>query len=199
LHDGGVGIKARLLIVISLLVVILVVLSGLIVFRNYLVREGVRAIEKTVYVTVTETVYGFLTETTTVKTVLTERTTVTVTGTVVTVTTGWRTDEGVSCILFRTSKDVYEMSEPVVLRLINKCGFNIVLPNSAPWLITDSGGRVVFSPAALQVITTVRPSEVREWTWDQRDNEGNPVPPGAYTAKLMTVNSGMLSTIFEIE
>ena len=94
------GIKARLLIVISLLVVTLVVLSGLIVFRNHLVREGVRAVEKTVYVyvTVTETVYGFLTETTTVKTVLTERTTVTVTGTVVTVTTGWRTDEG--CLLY---------------------------------------------------------------------------------------------------
>jgi len=192
-------IKVRPLLVVSLLVVILVVLSGFVVLRDYLIQERMKTIEKTIYVTVTKTVHSFLTETTTVKIVFTERTTLTVTSTVTAVTTAWRTGEGASCILFRTSKDVYEGSEPIVIRLANNCGFDIVLSNSAPWFVIDSNGRVVFSPIALQVITTLKPGEAREWVWDQRDNEGKQVPAGTYIIMLMTINCGTLSTTFRIE
>lgn len=188
-------VKARPLLIASLLVAILIILSGFIVLRDYLARGEV----KTVYIMVTETLHSFLTETTTVKTVLTERATVTVTSTVTIMTTAWKTGEGASCILLRPSKDVYGRSEPVAIRLVNNCGFDIILPNSAPWLIIDSSGRVVFSPIASQVIVTLRPGESKEWVWDQRDNEGRQVPPGTYTIMLMTANCGTLSTTFSIE
>jgi hypothetical protein len=78
-----VRVKVRPLFVASLLVAILIVLSGFIILRDYLARGEV----KTVYITVTETLHSFLTETTIVKTVLTERATVTVTSTVTIMTT----------------------------------------------------------------------------------------------------------------
>jgi hypothetical protein len=118
---------------------------------------------------------------------------------VTSITTAWKTGEGFSCIVFRSNKDVYERSELVVLQLVNNCVFNIVLPNSAPWLIIDSSGEIVFSPIAIQVITILKPGEVKEWAWEQKDSRGEPVPPGVYTVKLMTVNSGILSATFRIE
>jgi hypothetical protein len=192
-------IESRTLIIISSLIIILVALSGFIVFRDYFIQGGRETVEKTVYVTMTKTAYSFLTETTTIKTALTERTTVTITSTATTVTTPWRTSEEVSCILFRSNKDVYERSEPVVVRLVNNCSFDVVLPNSAPWLIIDSSGRMVFSPIALQVITVLKSGEAKEWVWGQTDNEGKQVPAGTYIVKLMTVNCGILSTTIRIE
>jgi len=188
----------RRFLVISLLIVLLV-LSSFLILREYSIKREVETIEKTIYITTTKTTYSFLVETTTVKTVLTEKTTMTVINTVTTTITAWKTSEEISCIVFRSNKDVYERSEPIVMQLANNCDFNIVLPNSAPWLIIDSSGEIVFSPIALQVITILRPGEVKEWAWEQKDNKGEPVLPGAYTVKLMTVNSGILLTTFRIE
>jgi len=191
-------VDGKVSVILSLLIVLLV-LIGFAVFRDYFIQRGVESVEKTVYFTVTETMYSFLFETTTVKTVLTEKTTVTVTSTVISITTAWKTGEGFSCIVFRSNKGVYERSEPVVLQLANNCDFNIVLPNSAPWLIIDSSGEIVFSPITIQVITILKPGEVKEWAWEQKDNKGEFVPRGVYTVKLMTVNSGILSATFRIE
>jgi hypothetical protein len=191
-------VNGKLSVILSLLIVLLV-LTGFAVFRDYFIQRRGESIEKTVYSTVTATMYSFLVETSTVKTVLTEKTAVTVTSTVTSITTAWKTGEGFSCIVFRSNKNVYERSELVVLQLVNNCVFNIVLPNSAPWLIIDSSGEIVFSPIAIQVITILKPGEVKEWAWGQKDSRGEPVPPGVYTVKLMTVNSGILSATFRIE
>jgi hypothetical protein len=191
-------VDGKLSVILSLLIVLLF-LTGFAVFRDYFIQRRVEPVEKTVYSTVTETMYSFLVQTTTVRTVSTEKVTVTVTSTATSITTAWKTGESVSCIMFRSNKDVYGRSEPVVLQLANNCGFNIVLPNSAPWLIIDSSGEIVFSPIAIQVITILKTGEVKEWAWEQKDSKGEPVPPGVYTVKLMTVNSGILSTTFRIE
>jgi hypothetical protein len=160
----------KFLVVLFLLIGILA-LSGFGVF-----------VERTSYVTLTETRHVFLTETVTVTSIVTRELSTVLTRTV-----------------FGAVKDVFERSESVVFRLVNNCGFNVVLPNSAPWLVVDAGGNVVFSPVALQVITTVKPGEVREWTWDQRSSEGEVVPAGTYAVRLMTINVGYLSDTFEIE
>jgi integral membrane sensor domain MASE1 len=175
----------KFLVVLFLLIGILA-LSGFGVF-----------VERTSYVTLTETRHVFLTETVTVTSIVTRELSTVLTRTVT--TTVVRTGRLEECVVFGAVKDVFERSEPVVFRLVNNCGFNVVLPNSAPWLVVDAGGNVVFSPVALQVITTVKPGEVREWTWDQRSSEGEVVPAGTYAVRLMTINVGYLSDTFEIE
>lgn len=102
------------------------------------------------------------------------------------------------CIIFKTNKEIYKISERVFLVLMNNCDYVLVLPNSAPWMIIDEGGEIVFSPIALQVITEVKPGNERKWTWNQRDNDGNQVSAGTYYVKLTTINGGILTTEFEI-
>ena len=188
----------KLLVILSILIVLLV-LSGFTAFRDYLIQKGVESVKKTIYIAVTKTTYSFLTETTTVKTALTEKITITITNTVTTTTTAWKTNEESLCVVFRSNKDVYKRSEPIILQLANNCDFDIVLSNSAPWFIINSSGGIVFSPIALQVVTIIKPGDVKGWVWDQKDNEGIFVPPGTYTVKLMTVNHGTLSITFRIE
>lgn len=107
-------------------------------------------------------------------------------------------DSKVSCAIFKTNKDVYKMSENIILILINNCNYSLILPNSAPWITVDVDGRIVNSPIALQVITYVEPGEERRWIWNQRDNEGAQVLAGRYYAKLTTINAGTFTTEFEI-
>lgn len=123
-----------------------------------------------------------------------ETVTVTVTRTIIKPTR----DINVSCVVFKTSKDFYKVSESVVLVLENGCDYSLRLPNSAPWLVVDANGKIVFSPIALQVITDVKPGEIVQWAWNQRDNEGEQVPLGTYHAKLFTLNAGILITEFKI-
>lgn len=114
--------------------------------------------------------------------------------------TFYKTGRGIniSCIFFKIDKDVYKKSEIITLTLENNCDYSLILPNSAPWLITDADNKIVYSPIALQVITDVRPGDRLKWTWDQRDTEGKQVPPGKYYAKVFTLNAGMFLAEFRI-
>lgn len=103
-----------------------------------------------------------------------------------------------SCIIFRATRDVYKVSDIVVLVLENSCDFVLILPNSAPWRIVDSNDMLVYSPIALQVIKEIKPGYVVAWAWDQRDNDGGHVPAGRYSAKLITINAGILVDEFMI-
>ncbi|MBC7099501.1 PKD domain-containing protein [Candidatus Bipolaricaulota bacterium] len=98
-----------------------------------------------------------------------------------------------------TDKGTYVQGETVRITFENTGNVGIELPNTAPWVIKDSGGRVVFSPVAAQVLTTVGPGETRTWTWDGRDNAGNPVPPGTYTVELRTNNAGTFTASFTLQ
>ena len=95
-----------------------------------------------------------------------------------------------SCIVFRTVKDYFKVNEPVKFRLINNCDGDLLLPNSAPWIIKNSGGEIIFSPISLQVITRIKPGTFREWSWNQKDNHGRNVEPGIYYVEIKTLNRG---------
>lgn len=103
-----------------------------------------------------------------------------------------------SCLIFKTSRNVYKMSEDVVLVLRNNCDYVLILPNSAPWLITSIDDKIIYSPIALQVVTDVRPGGEIEWVWSQRDGRGEQVSAGTYYAKLFTISAGILITEFKI-
>jgi predicted secreted protein len=86
-----------------------------------------------------------------------------------------------------TSRKVYFPDEPeIVFWIKNNTDAEISLPSSAPWEIIRADGTPVYSPMALQVITVLAPGESREWTWDRRDSEGKPVPPGKYLVVVRT-------------
>jgi len=98
-----------------------------------------------------------------------------------------------------TDKFTYQSGEVVTIRFFNGCSQAISLHDSAPWVIKDSQGRVIFAPTALQVITEVRPGETKTWTWNQKDNNGRQVPAGTYTVELETMDAGTYTASFEIK
>lgn len=91
--------------------------------------------------------------------------------------------------------DAYYLVEPVTFGLKNESSTTYVLRNSAPWRIVDSRGQTIFTPYALQVMTELKPGESREWTWEQRDHFGKPVPAGRYR---VVFNSPRASTAMTI-
>jgi uncharacterized protein YkwD len=98
----------------------------------------------------------------------------------------------------KTSKPVYALAEPVTFAFTNRGTMTITLRNSAPWVIKDSAGNVIYAPIALQVITEVLPGASKTWSWDQKDNAGKQVPAGTYTVELETMNAGTYAATFEI-
>ncbi|MBE0617712.1 MAG: hypothetical protein IH608_07285 [Proteobacteria bacterium] len=57
------------------------------------------------------------------------------------------------------------------------------LPNPYPIEIRDDAGRVVFRPQMVaQALVHLEPGETRNFVWEVRDTEGQPLPPGSYTA-----------------
>jgi len=98
-----------------------------------------------------------------------------------------------------TDKTSYVLGETVRISFQNTGSVTIELPNTAPWVIKDASGQIVFTSAAAQVITPVAPSETKTWSWDGRDNYGRQVPPGTYTVELTTNNAGTFRTTFTIQ
>lgn len=133
----------------------------------------------------------FVTVTSTREETVTVTTTVTITG------KPFKFNES-SCVVLRTGKESYKVSETVSIVLENRCDSVLILPNPAPWLIKDSKGEIVFSPISIQVIKEVGPGGVVTWSWPQRDNMGAPVGAGEYHVELMTLNAGTLVTRFWI-
>jgi PKD repeat protein/subtilisin family serine protease len=98
-----------------------------------------------------------------------------------------------------TDKTSYALGETVWISFQNTGSVTIELPNSAPWVIKDASGQIVFTAAAAQVITQVAPSETKTWSWDGRDNSGRQVSSGTYTVELTTSNAGTFRTTFTIQ
>ncbi|MDW8022114.1 MAG: hypothetical protein RMI78_05765 [Nitrososphaerota archaeon] len=148
----------------------------------------------------TATVVNVVVETKTIESRVPVEKTVTMTTTVTATEATYKTTRsaGATCAIFKAAKDVYGMSEEVVLVLENNCDHVLVLPNAAPWMITGVAGEVVFSPLAAQVITEIGPGDVVEWTWAQIDNDGDQVPAGTYRARLTTINAGTFVAEFKI-
>jgi hypothetical protein len=116
----------------------------------------------------------------------------------VTITTVVEDSRRFDCIKFFTTKDMYSVSEPIELVLINNCEYPITLPNSAPWKVIGPDGRVVFTPVSLQVLVEVKRGERMRWVWDQRDAEGRQVPTGRYTIVIEVLDKGSFRTSFTV-
>ena len=116
----------------------------------------------------------------------------------VTITTVVEDSKRFGCINFSTTKDIYRVSEPVELVLINNCEYPITLPNSAPWKVFGPDGRVVFTSVSLQVLVEVKRGERMRWVWDQRDAEGRQVPTGRYTIVIEVLDKGSFRTSFTV-
>ncbi|MHB8762825.1 MAG: L,D-transpeptidase family protein [Deferrisomatales bacterium] len=57
------------------------------------------------------------------------------------------------------------------------------LPNPYPLEILDDSGKVVFRPQMVaQTLVHLDPGQSRNLVWEVRDTEGQPLPPGSYTA-----------------
>ena len=104
----------------------------------------------------------------------------------------------IGCTTLILEKRIYEQGEPIKIILKNECPHPILLKNSAPWKIVKESGGEVYTPIALQVITEIKPNESKTWVWNQRDNSGKQVEPGAYQVILETINSGTLTQSFTI-
>lgn len=88
-----------------------------------------------------------------------------------------------------TSSAVYFPGEIITFRITNNTAEEIYLLNSAPWQIRGIDGAVMFSPVSAQVILSLAPGESQEWSWDQKDSEGNQIPPGKYEV-VITSSAG---------
>ena len=108
------------------------------------------------------------------------------------------TSQPSSCVIFRALKDYFKLNEPVRFRLINNCDEDLILPNSAPWIIKNSRGVIIFSPISLQVITRIKPGSFREWSWNQKNDRGKNVEPGIYYIEIKTLNQGTLKLSIKI-
>jgi hypothetical protein len=102
-------------------------------------------------------------------------------------------------IIVTLNKDNYEYGENVVITVFNKGIRSISLPNPAPYnIINHDSGEIVYSPIVPQVITTLEGGRTMVFTWNQVNNEGEQVPPGAYFVEFKYLGGEAYSGIFEI-
>jgi len=94
------------------------------------------------------------------------------------------------------------LTVPVSNRFCNQTGGEIRLTSSAPWAIKTLQGGPVFSPIGLPVIQPVPDLQCRTFTWNQRDDNGQPVPPALYLWEVywqdMNGRNQTTGTCFEV-
>jgi hypothetical protein len=89
-------------------------------------------------------------------------------------------------LIFKTDKQVYLKAEQVCFTLENQSQAEYILPSSAPYAIfnKEKPEVAIYSPVSAQVITPLKPKEVKKWCWDQKDIEGKEVSSGDYFVRL---------------
>jgi flagellar hook assembly protein FlgD len=66
----------------------------------------------------------------------------------------------------------------------------IQIANSGPWWIEDSTGATVRTAGlVLEAFFSIPPGGTWAWPWDQKDNDGEQVPAGSYTAWIGWIDS----------
>jgi len=89
-------------------------------------------------------------------------------------------------LIFKTDKQVYSKAEQVCFTLENQSQTDYILPTSTPYAIfnKEKPEVAIYSPVSAQVITLLKPKEVKKWCWDQKDIERKEVPSGDYFVRL---------------
>jgi hypothetical protein len=89
-------------------------------------------------------------------------------------------------LIFKTDKQVYLKAEQVCFTIENQSQTEYILPSSAPYAIfnKEKPEVAIYSPVSAQVITLLKPKEVKKWCWDQKDIEGKEVSSGDYFIRL---------------
>jgi len=107
---------------------------------------------------------------------------------------------------FIADKKVVNKGEKVCFLLKNNSKKEIVLPNSAPWVVISLSGRnegkVVYSPIATLSLQKVPPTSEKKWCWDLKNFEGDYVHSGKYKVRLTVFINGkreFLSTEIEVK
>ena len=83
-------------------------------------------------------------------------------------------------------RDYFLMGQRVYFAFKNGTSEVIEVPGGAPWYIADAEGKPVFTPISTMILIFLQPGRGLDWTWDQRDNDGNQVEPGIYQVVLRT-------------
>lgn len=80
--------------------------------------------------------------------------------------------------------------QPILITAHNAGPGDVTLANGAPWVIKQ-GAATVFAPLATQAVVVLRGNESRSWTWEQHDDQGQPVTAGSYTIELSYQAAGI--------
>lgn len=100
-----------------------------------------------------------------------------------------------TCANLAPSKQVYKAKEMVNFTLFNNCSQEtIILENTAPWVIRDIQGNVVFTPQPNDVQTEIDPGMSQSWQWDQMIGINEFVSQGVYSVEMDTLNAGTYAT-----
>ena len=96
-------------------------------------------------------------------------------------------------------QEEYQQGAPIEISFTNNSQETIKFSSDPPYIIKDSQGRIIFPLSVLAVEVDVLPGEQKTWTWDQKDENGNQVPPGAYTVEFSITEETTYTTAFNIE
>lgn len=94
-------------------------------------------------------------------------------------------------------RDYFLVGQRVYFAFKNGTNEVIEVPGGAPWYIADGEGKPVFTPMSTMILIYLQPGRGLDWTWDQRDNDGNQVQPGTYQV-VVTTSAGESRATFAI-
>ncbi len=111
----------------------------------------------------------------------------------------WNVTSTIPKARFIADKSTYIQGGTVTFTIINNGTITMDLPSSAPWWVENAKTREeVFSPIALAVITPLEPGQSISWDWDQKDDQGEQVPPGTYRSGINSSIGNNYTQEFEI-
>ncbi|MFB5631555.1 MAG: hypothetical protein ACE5RN_08205 [Nitrosopumilaceae archaeon] len=80
-----------------------------------------------------------------------------------------------------TDKIDFELGEQIKIKIINSGTTSLTFSDASYGLrVTGLDGRVLFSPVAAQVISTLEPKEEISFVWNQIKNDGDQAAAGTY-------------------
>ncbi len=93
-------------------------------------------------------------------------------------------------IVFKPEKNTFKEGEKVCFYLKNDTNKTLYLPSTAPWVVFDKEGKVLYSPVAIQKIVKIKPKSEKKWCWNQKNFKKEKVLSGDYKVRLTIFEDG---------